>query len=80
MAKASTASLGKFQNKLPKEKEMVGVSAIVPGSTRKRKMPPISGSIEKQRNLDIVDSILSKKPKLDIDKAVVKYISSESSL
>lgn len=79
VAKASTASVGKFQNKLPKEKEAVGISALVPGGTRKRKLPPVSGGIEKQRNLDIVESILSKKPKLDIEKAVGKQIHTDNS-
>lgn len=80
MAKSSTASLGKFQNKLPKEKEAVGVSALVPGNNnRKRKLAPVSGSIEKQRNLDIVDSILSKKPKLNLEMAVGKRVNNENS-
>lgn len=74
VAKASTASLGKFQNKLPKEKDAVGVSALVPGANRKRKLAPVSGLVEKERNLDIVETILSKKPKLDIGKAVGNHV------
>lgn len=74
VAKASTASLGKFQDKLPKEKEARGVAAITPGASRKRKMPPVSGDVEKKENLNIVDSILNKRPKLDIEKAVAKQI------
>ncbi|KAG5894125.1 hypothetical protein JTB14_004063 [Gonioctena quinquepunctata] len=77
VAKASTASLGKFQNKLPKEKEATGVAAITPGATRKRKLPPVSGDVEKRENLAIVESILNKKPKLDIEKAVARHISNE---
>lgn len=38
----------------------------------------MTGGLEKQRNLDIVESILSKKPKLDIEKAVGKQISHEN--
>lgn len=77
MARSSTASLGKFQNKLPKEKEVRGVSDITPGASRKRKLPPISGTQERSENLAIVDSILNKRPKLDIDKAVSKHINTE---
>lgn len=75
VAKASTASLGKFQDKLPKEKEAKGVSAITPGASRKRKMPPVSGEVERNENLSIVDSILNKRPKLDVEKAISKQIS-----
>ncbi|CAH1116056.1 unnamed protein product [Phaedon cochleariae] len=77
VAKASTASLGKFQDKLPKEKEARGVAAITPGASRKRKMPPVSGTQEKSENLAIVESILNKKPKLNIEKAVARHIRSE---
>ncbi|XP_023015633.1 ribosome biogenesis regulatory protein homolog [Leptinotarsa decemlineata] len=77
VAKASTASLGKFQSKLPKEKEARGVADITPGVTRKRKLPPVSGAEERSENLAIVDTILNKKPKLDIEKAVARHISNE---
>ncbi|XP_060522023.1 ribosome biogenesis regulatory protein homolog [Cylas formicarius] len=73
VAKASTASLGQFQNKLPKEKEARGVSAITPGASRKRKLAPISAALEKDEQLIIVDSILSKRPKLDVTKVVSKH-------
>ncbi|XP_050309946.1 ribosome biogenesis regulatory protein homolog [Anthonomus grandis grandis] len=74
VAKASTASLGKFQDKLPKEKEARGVTEITPGASRKRKMPPVAGDIEKRENLNIVETILNKRPKLDIEKAVAKQV------
>lgn len=77
VAKSSTASLGKFQNKLPKEKEARGVTDITPGSSRKRKLPPVSGTQERSENLAIVDSVLNKKPKLDIEKAVARHINEE---
>ncbi|KAJ8915972.1 hypothetical protein NQ315_016649 [Exocentrus adspersus] len=48
VAKASTASLGKFQNKLPKEKEARGIAPITPGATRKRKLLPVSADVEKK--------------------------------
>nr|CAH7756914.1 unnamed protein product [Callosobruchus chinensis] len=75
VAKASTASLGKFQDKLPKEKEARGISELVPGGTRKRKLAPVPATVEKKENLAIVDSILNKRPKLDIEQAVAKQIS-----
>ncbi|XP_030758609.1 ribosome biogenesis regulatory protein homolog [Sitophilus oryzae] len=74
VAKASTASLGKFQDNLPKEKKAKGVAPITPGVSRKRKLPPASGEHEKKENLNIVDSILNKRPKLDIEKAISKQI------
>ncbi|XP_057661094.1 ribosome biogenesis regulatory protein homolog [Diorhabda carinulata] len=77
VAKASTASLGKFQKDLPKEKEAKGISAILPGASRKRKQPPVSGDTEKTENLAIVDSILNKRPKLNIEKAVARHISND---
>ncbi|VVC99217.1 unnamed protein product [Leptidea sinapis] len=44
VAKASTASLGKFQNKLPKEKEArgIGVHELIPGKVKKRNLPEVS--------------------------------------
>ncbi|XP_044253239.1 ribosome biogenesis regulatory protein homolog [Tribolium madens] len=77
VAKSSTASLGKFQEKLPKEKEARGVAAITPGATRKRKLPPISGPSEKTQNLNIVDEVLNKRPKINIEKAVARQINEE---
>lgn len=77
VAKASTASLGKFQRKLPQEKEAKGVASITPGANRKRKLTPVDGVQEKSENLTIVDSVLNKKPKLDINKAVSRHINEE---
>ncbi|CAH0564551.1 unnamed protein product [Brassicogethes aeneus] len=77
VAKASTASLGKFQDKLPQEKEARGVAAITPGASRKRKLPPVSGTQERSENLNIVESVLNKKPKIDIEKAVARQINQE---
>lgn len=77
VAKASTASLGKFQRKLPQEKEAKGVALITPGANRKRKLAPVGGETERSENLAIVDTILNKKPKLDLEKAVSRHINDE---
>ncbi|XP_018323903.1 ribosome biogenesis regulatory protein homolog [Agrilus planipennis] len=77
VARSSTASLGKFQDKLPKEKEARGISAITPGASRKRKLPPVPATQEKEENLAVLNSILNKKPKLDIEKAVNRQINQE---
>lgn len=70
VAKSSTASVGKFQNKLPKEKEArgLGVKELIPGG--KRKQSHISQQPEKEANLDLIKSVLNKKPKLDVEKAI----------
>lgn len=74
VAKASTASLGKFQEKLPKEKEARGVAAVTPGASRKRKLPPVSSTEEKNQNLSIADSVLNKKPKISVEKVVTRQV------
>ncbi|XP_071443632.1 ribosome biogenesis regulatory protein homolog [Hetaerina americana] len=68
LAKASTASLGKFQPKLRKEK----TDAKSPLAPKKRKIDAqsITPQMEKNTHLSIADSILCKKPKLDVEKAV----------
>lgn len=70
VAKSSTASVGKFQDKLPKEKDArgIGVKELIPGS--KRKASHISDHPEKEANLDLIKSVLNKKPKIDIEKAI----------
>ncbi|XP_022208321.2 ribosome biogenesis regulatory protein homolog [Drosophila obscura] len=69
VAKSSTASVGKFQNKLPKEKEArgLGVKELIPGG--KRKASHITSN-EREANLDLIKSVLHKKPKLNVDKAI----------
>lgn len=69
IAKASTASVGKFQEKMPKEKVVrgIGIKELIPGS--KRKPSHITDMNEKVANLDLIKSVLSKRPKLDDDKA-----------
>ncbi|XP_051879377.1 ribosome biogenesis regulatory protein homolog [Pristis pectinata] len=69
VAKTSTASVGKFQDKLPKEKEMRNTG-------KKRKFQPLIGdfSAEKQNQLELLKIMASKKPKLDLTKAVNKQL------
>lgn len=65
VAKTSTASAGRFQDRLPKEK-------APKNSGKKRKFDPLIGdfSNEKQKQLELLKVMDSKKPKLDITKAV----------
>ncbi|XP_042366384.1 ribosome biogenesis regulatory protein homolog [Plectropomus leopardus] len=69
VARTSTASAGRFQDRLPKEK--------APKNTgKKRKFEPLIGnfSTEKQKQLELLKLMDSKKPKLDITKAVNKQM------
>lgn len=69
VAKASTASVGKFQDKLPKEKVArgIGVKELIPGA--KRKPSHLINGDEKVANLELIKSVLSKRAKIDDDKA-----------
>lgn len=72
VAKTSTASAGRFQDSLPKEK--------APRNTgKKRKFEPLIGnfSSERERQLELLKVMDSKKPKLDITKAVNKQMREE---
>jgi len=71
LAKSSTASLGKFQERLPKEKESKKKGL-------KRKFESVTGNFtsEKQRALDVWDKI-NKKPAIDVTKGVNKHIANE---
>lgn len=65
-AKTSTASLGKFMSKLPKEKPPKNMG-------KKRKFESNFAAdlkTEKDKNLKILEEINKKKPKLDIEEAV----------
>lgn len=70
VAKSSTASVGKFQEKLAKEKQArgIGVKELIPGS--KRKASHLTDIPEKDGNLDLIKSVLNKKPKINIDAAI----------
>ncbi|GAB0092296.1 Ribosome biogenesis regulatory protein [Sergentomyia squamirostris] len=68
VAKASTASVGKFQEKLPKDKKVrgLGLKELLPGQKRKSShLEP-----EMKKNIDLVESVLKKRPKVDIEKAI----------
>ncbi|KAA0704572.1 Ribosome biogenesis regulatory protein -like protein [Triplophysa tibetana] len=72
VAKISNASVGKFQQNLPKEK--------TPRNTGiRRKFQPVIGDFggERQKQLDLLKLMGSKKPRLDITKAVNKQMREE---
>uniref|UniRef100_A0A8C6TBA1 Ribosome biogenesis regulatory protein n=1 Tax=Neogobius melanostomus TaxID=47308 RepID=A0A8C6TBA1_9GOBI len=72
VAKTSTASAGRFQDRLPKEKASKKKG-------QKRKFEPLIGdfSQEKQKQLDLLQVLGNKKPKLDVTKAVNKQMREE---
>ncbi|MGH0169095.1 UNVERIFIED_CONTAM: hypothetical protein FKN15_056007 [Acipenser sinensis] len=72
VAKHSTASVGKFQGNLPKEKAPKNMG-------KKRQFQPLIGdfSVEKQKQLDMLNIMDSKKPRIDITKAVNKQMREE---
>ncbi|KAM9308381.1 ribosome biogenesis regulatory protein homolog [Gastrophryne carolinensis] len=74
VAKKSTASVGRFQDKLPREKEPRN-------SGRKRKFQPLLGDMaaEKNKQLDILKIMDSKRPTLDVTKAVNRQMREEDS-
>lgn len=69
VAKISTASMGRFQDRLPKEKPPKNMG-------KRRKFEALIGdfSSEKERQLELLRVMDSKKPKLDITKAVNKQM------
>lgn len=58
--------MGKFQQKLSKEKPLKGLGG------KKRQFDPlvIDSTKEKNKNLDVLARVMSKKPKIDFEKAV----------
>uniref|UniRef100_A0A8C3AV96 Ribosome biogenesis regulatory protein n=1 Tax=Cyclopterus lumpus TaxID=8103 RepID=A0A8C3AV96_CYCLU len=73
VARTSTASAGRFQDRLPKEKP--------PRKTgKKRKFEPLIGNFsnEKQKQLELLKHMGSKKPQLDINRAVNKQMREEN--
>jgi regulator of ribosome biosynthesis len=66
VAKKATASLGKFQPKLAKEKPLKG------NGGKKRQFEPLvmDSTKEKNKNLDVLARVMSKKPKVDLEKSV----------
>ena len=79
LAKKSTASLGKFQEKLSGKLEKSNNEAAKKIKGPKRKFDPLisDAGAEKEKNLKLLEMITSKKPKLDINKAVGKQINKE---
>lgn len=71
IARASTASLGKFQESLHKKLEK---TAQTKGKKRKFESNTVDNSTEKERSLNILQSITNKSSKIDIDAAVNKQI------
>jgi len=74
LVKASTASLGKFQEKLNKKLEK---NSAPRGPKRKFESNTGDMDVEKSKSLNILQSITNKKSKLDIDMAVGKQIYAE---
>ncbi|XP_012538695.1 ribosome biogenesis regulatory protein homolog [Monomorium pharaonis] len=64
IARTSTASVGKFQSRLPKEKDAKGIAKEVSGIKRKRKAPPLNTTEEKRRNQGLVDNVLKSSTKI----------------
>ncbi|XP_017885968.1 ribosome biogenesis regulatory protein homolog [Ceratina calcarata] len=64
IARTSTASLGKFQERLPKEKDAKGIAKQVPGMKRKAEEVPRNLHDEKKRNANLADNILKGKTKI----------------
>ncbi|KAI4789090.1 hypothetical protein KUCAC02_035450 [Chaenocephalus aceratus] len=72
VARTSTASAGRFQDRLPKEKAPKNMG-------KKRKFDAVIGnfSSEKQKQLDLLKLMDGKRPKLDVTKAVNKQMREE---
>jgi len=72
VAKKATASLGKFQQKLSKEKPLKGTG-------KKRKFDPlvIDSQKEKSKNLEVLSRIMNKKPKIDVENSVNRHVQSD---
>jgi len=72
VAKGATASLGKFQEKLPKEKPLKKTG-------KKRTFDPMvqAPGTEKSMNLDVLNRIINKKPKLNLESAVSRKVQQE---
>ncbi|NWU95693.1 RRS1 protein, partial [Upupa epops] len=75
VARVSTASLGRFQPRLPKE------PAEPPSRSggRKRRFGPLLGDLaaERGRQLDLLRDMASKRPVLDVTRAVNKQLRQE---
>jgi len=80
LAKKSTASLGKFQEKLASSKLEKKVKETKVKGAKRKFDPLVSGDgSEKARDLKVLDNLMNKKPKLDVNKAVGHQIHQEDS-
>lgn len=72
VAKVSTASVGRFQERLPKEKAPRGAG-------KKRKFQPVFGDFaaERKGQLELLRVMNSKKPQLDVIRATNKQMREE---
>nr|XP_057915699.1 ribosome biogenesis regulatory protein homolog [Doryrhamphus excisus] len=72
VAMISTASVGRFQDRLPKEKP-------VKNTGKKRKFDPLIGdfSNEREKQLELLKVMEGKRPKMDITKAVNRQMKEE---
>lgn len=73
LAKTSTASLGKFQEKLPSAL----AKKVKTPQGKKRKFDPLVNNDEKAKSLKVLEQINSKKSKIDITKAVGRQQASD---
>ncbi|XP_042317164.1 ribosome biogenesis regulatory protein homolog [Sceloporus undulatus] len=75
LARLSTASRGRFQPRLPKEPPI----STVREKKQKRRFAPLVGDLEgeKRRQLELARSLGSKKPPLDLTRAVNKQLREE---
>lgn len=63
--------MGKFQPKVGKVKPLKGTG-------KKRQFDPLINNQEKSKNLDVLQKIMNKKPKIDVEMAVSKAMGSGS--
>ncbi|XP_029447258.1 ribosome biogenesis regulatory protein homolog [Rhinatrema bivittatum] len=70
VARRATASAGKFQARLPGEKEQPR------GAGKKRQFQPVLGDLaaEKRRQLELLGTLGSKQPRIDVTRAANKQL------
>ena len=73
LATKSTASLGKFQQKLPNNLQ----KKVKAPKGKKRQFDPLVHDGEKEKNMKVFEQISSKRAKLDVTKAVGHQINSD---
>ena len=73
LATKSTASLGKFQQKLPNKLQ----KKVKTPKGKKRQFDPLVNDGEAEKNMRVFEQISSKRAKLDVTKAVGHQINSD---